>query len=127
MNAMMKMIPVYEQRTVETSFARSLQDFESLKPTLEEQGFKVRAYATGMCMYLGTFKDYDCQIYLDNLELHLDGGLNFQGKRYSTVEAQSQAVLGGLVSVPESASDLAEERRKSLIGLLNKVAEKLEA
>jgi len=125
-DVMMKMIPVYEQRTVETSFARSMHEFESARAILETEGFRIRAYAPGMCMYLGTFKDYDAQIYLDNLELHLDRELNFRGRKYNPVDAQSQAVLGGLVSVPESASDLAEERRQSLVNLLNKVAEKLE-
>jgi len=126
MNAMMRMIPVHEQRVVETSFARSLAEFESARELLEAEGFKTRHYSKDMNMYLGTFKDYETQIYLDNIELHLDRDLNFQGKRYSRVDSQSQAVLGGMVSVPESASDLAEERRASLIGLLNKIAEKLE-
>jgi len=126
MNAIMRMIPVHEQRVVETSFARSLQEFESARAILEAEGFKTRHYSPGMCMYFGELNGYDTQVCLDNIELHLDEQLNFKGRRYNPVEAQSQAVLSGLISVPESASDLAEERRASLIGLLNKVAEKLE-
>lgn len=121
---MPRMIPVHEQRVVQTSFVRSAHEFEQLRNYLEQEGFAVRHYGVGMNMYSGKFEGCDAQIYVDNIELHLDSGLNFRGKRYSPVDSQSQAVLGGLVSVPEgeNAELRAEERRISLSALLERVA-----